>query len=159
MSSPLCDLDNGDMNPPIWTQIIQNEFKGEKMDVPDYAKPNYTKLSNIRKSLVNPAMVKDLTLKQHFLAHPTYDAFEKDIAVVNFYFDKSNILEFKRSLRMTVTDYISQMGGLLGLGLGFSFVSAIEIFYWITITLLRNISAAHKVQLSLIHISEPTRPY
>ena len=47
---------------------------------------------------------------------------------------------------MTVTDYISQMGGLLGLGLGFSLVSAIEIIYWITIRLFRNISAAHKAQ-------------
>ena len=47
---------------------------------------------------------------------------------------------------MTMTDYISQMGGLLGLGIGFSFVSAVEIIYWITIRLFRNISDSNKVK-------------
>ena len=46
--------------------------------------------------------------------NPTYNAYEKDIAMVNFYFDKSSILQYKRQERMTQVDYISQMGGLLG---------------------------------------------
>ena len=145
-ASPLCDLENVDMNPPIWTQMVQEEFKGSSMDVPDYAKPNEEKLSNIRKSIVNPDMIKDLTLLQHYKDHKDYNAFVKDIAIVNFYFDQSSIVQFKRSLRMTMTDYISQMGGLLGLGIGFSFVSAVEIIYWITIRLYRNISESHKVR-------------
>ena len=139
-TSHLCDLQDTEMNPPMWTQMIQEEFKGQNIEVPDYAKPNKAKLSNIRNSMVNPAKIKELTLRQHFLANPTYDAFEKDIAIVNFYFDKPSVVEFKRSLRMTTTDFISQMGGLLGLGLGFSFVSAVEIIYWMTIRLYRNVS-------------------
>lgn len=35
--------------------------------------------------------------------------------------------------RLTLTDFISQIGGLLGLCLGFSVVSLIEIIYWFTI--------------------------
>ena len=46
--------------------------------------------------------------------NPTYNAYEKDIAMVNFYFDKSSILQYIRQERMTKVDYISQMGGLLG---------------------------------------------
>ena len=46
---------------------------------------------------------------------------------------------------MTMTDYISQMGGLLGLGIGFSFVSAVEIIYWLTIRLFRNMNESNKV--------------
>ena len=34
--------------------------------------------------------------------------------MVNFYFDKSSILQYIRQERMTKVDYISQMGGLLG---------------------------------------------
>ena len=44
-----------------------------------------------------------------------------------------------------MTDYISQMGGLLGLGIGFSFVSAVEIIYWLTIRLFRNMIESNKV--------------
>ena len=40
---------------------------------------------------------------------------------------------------MGIIDLISQLGGLFGLCLGFSFISFIEIFYWITIRLCRNI--------------------
>ena len=79
------------------------------------------------------------------LRNPYYDAFENDIGVVNFYFDKSTVLEFKRAQRMKTEDYISQMGGLIGLGIGFSFVSAVEIIYWITIRLIYNISAHDKM--------------
>ena len=39
---------------------------------------------------------------------------------------------------MDLLDYISQIGGLLGLFIGFSVISALEIFYWITFRLVRN---------------------
>ena len=41
---------------------------------------------------------------------------------------------------MTVSDYVSQVGGMLGLGLGFSLMSAAEIIYWFTIRLWQNMS-------------------
>jgi hypothetical protein len=39
---------------------------------------------------------------------------------------------------MTFLDYISQIGGLLGLFIGFSCISGIEIIYWLTFRLARN---------------------
>ena len=69
----------------------------------------------------------------------SYDAYEKDIAMVTFFFESSTIFEFKREQRMTIVGYISQMGGLLGLCMGFSFISAVEILYWFTIRMARNI--------------------
>ncbi len=39
---------------------------------------------------------------------------------------------------MTDVDYISQMGGLLGLFIGFSFISGIELIYWATVRLSKN---------------------
>ena len=39
---------------------------------------------------------------------------------------------------MGLLDYISQIGGLLGLFIGFSVISAIEVVYWITFRLARN---------------------
>ena len=71
--------------------------------------------------------------------NPKYDAYEKDIAMVTFFFETPTIFEYTREERMTLIQYISQIGGLLGLCLGFSFISGVEIIYWMTIRLLRNV--------------------
>ena len=77
---------------------------------------------------------------QHKLKEsPTYEAYQKDIAIVNFFFGKSTFWQFERARSMTWTGYIAQLGGFLGLFLGFSFVSAIEILYWLTIRLVRKL--------------------
>ena len=39
---------------------------------------------------------------------------------------------------MTINNYISLVGGLMGLCLGFSFLSAIELIYWFTFRLIKN---------------------
>jgi len=68
-----------------------------------------------------------------------YNAFDKDIAVANFYFSKPTTLEYRRSENMRLIDFVSQIGGLFGLCLGFSIISFIELFYWISIRLCRNL--------------------
>ena len=45
---------------------------------------------------------------------------------------------FCREAKMTVKNYIAQVGGLMGLCLGFSLLSAIELFYWFTFRLFSN---------------------
>ena len=40
---------------------------------------------------------------------------------------------------MRLIDFVSQIGGLFGLCLGFSIISFIELFYWISIRLCRNL--------------------
>ena len=44
-----------------------------------------------------------------------------------------------REARMTVINYISQVGGLMGLCLGFSLLSAVELIYWFTYRLGQNL--------------------
>ena len=46
--------------------------------------------------------------------------------------------EYERIKRMTAIDFISSMGGLFGLCLGFSLISFFEILYWFIIRLARN---------------------
>ena len=75
---------------------------------------------------------------------PTYDAFEKDIAIVNFYFERENVLQFRRLLRMTLIDYIAQLGGFMGFGVGFSLISGVELIYWFTLRLWRNLNEQEK---------------
>ena len=71
--------------------------------------------------------------------YPTYDAYDSDIAMVTFFFDKSEYPEYGKEERMTLIQFISQIGGLMGLCMGFSFISAIEIFYWFILRYFRSI--------------------
>ena len=67
-----------------------------------------------------------------------YNAFEDDIAAVTFYFSKSAALELISTPRLTFIEFFSNVGGLLGLFIGFSVISGIEIIYWLTIGYAEN---------------------
>ena len=47
--------------------------------------------------------------------------------------------EYERSLRMTEIDFISALGGVFGLFLGFSLISFVEIVYWFCVVLIRRL--------------------
>ena len=64
-----------------------------------------------------------------------YDAFDRDIAVVEIYFEKPTIFQMGSQPRMTWVDYLSNVGGLLGLVLGMGIVSFIELI-WLCMRLL-----------------------
>ena len=143
-TSQLCDLEDVDMNPPIWQQLVQNEYISAQGDVPEFASPTDARMSNTRKFVSSEEKQAHLVFQVKNNKTPEYDAYTNDIAIVNFYFDKSTVMLYKRDQRMTMIDYISQMGGLLGLGIGCSFISIIELFYWMTIRLGRNIGESKK---------------
>jgi len=86
--------------------------------------------------------IQDTT--RHYRDHDTfsvndeqreYDAYQKDIAMIQIYFKKSTAIQIGTRPRMTWTDYLSAVGGLSGLVLGMGFVSAIEIV-WLGLRLL-----------------------
>ena len=102
--------------------------------------------------------------QQTFIQDNEYNAYERDIAVVNIFFGKTSVLglpvsltsskklvdelpsflaEFERSPKMTWFDFISSFGGFCGLCLGISFVSVVEIIYWFSIRLCRNLGVFH----------------
>ena len=41
--------------------------------------------------------------------------------------------------RMSPVDFIASVGGLFGLCLGFSFISFVELLYWLIIKTVKNI--------------------
>ena len=141
-TSELCDLKWTHVNPPIWSQQVQDEYSMTMKYLPEYIKPNDLKMQNRRKYADSDEVANSAIFQKSMEAEPTYDAFTRDISIVNFYFSRPTVTQFKRAERLTWTDYISQIGGLLGLALGFSIISAVEIIYWVTIRLGRNICAA-----------------
>ena len=131
----LCNFEEA-LKPPIWGQRVLDQYLSDIQQVPDYIDSLVS--SNQRKFADSRATGKEI-FKAANEKSPDYDAYEKDIAMVTFFFETSTVFEFSREKRMTLVQYISQMGGLLGLCMGFSFISAIEIVYWCVIRYARNL--------------------
>ena len=52
---------------------------------------------------------------------------------IKIYFKKNNIISLKRSELFGLTDFLSNCGGLLGLFMGFSILSIIELLYYLSL--------------------------
>ncbi|KAI9565143.1 putative amiloride-sensitive sodium channel [Daphnia sinensis] len=57
--------------------------------------------------------------------------FKSNVAVLHVYYKDKTGVRYKTDIRFGVEDFISAMGGLLGLGLGLSFISVFELFYFL----------------------------
>ena len=66
-------------------------------------------LLNVRKYVPSEEGVKYLVLRAHREKKLTYNALEEDIAIVNFYFDESDVIQYTTFQRMTVIDFISSV--------------------------------------------------
>ena len=71
--------------------------------------------------------------------NPNYNAFEKDIGIVNVFFAKEHVPQYVKANRWTVFDFLSQIGGSLGLFMGISVISVAEVFYWFVFRFLGKI--------------------
>ncbi len=131
--SELCNFESKRIiNPPVWGASVKEEYGA---DLP----LSFTDIkSNIRRTQ-GETQQEDIIFKKDNSREPTHNAYEKDIALVTFFFESSTAFEYVRQPRMTIIDFISQLGGLLGLCMGFSFISAVEIAYWFTIKMARRI--------------------
>ena len=61
----------------------------------------------------------------------SYDAFEKDIAVLSVYFASPTAMEYTTKQSKTWLDFISAVGGNGGLCIGFSIVTLLELVWLI----------------------------
>ena len=95
----------------------------------------------------------------------TYNAWEEDFATLNIFFGQETVmreislnyaqfmsvriillnllLDMERDISMGPVEFVSSLGGLFGLFLGFSVVSFLEIVYWATVRMCRNIVWEH----------------
>ncbi|PZC74771.1 hypothetical protein B5X24_HaOG207277 [Helicoverpa armigera] len=58
-----------------------------------------------------------------------------NLSKIEMYFMKPRFLSMRRSELFGVTDFLANCGGLLGLFLGFSFLSLVEIIYFLSLRL------------------------
>ena len=131
-ASGLCTLDQNSisMNPSLLSGPIQNEFwNAFDGKMPEFAISNIENLPSKREHVKSEWKKKNLVFKSILAKNPSYDAFENDIALANFYFEDAYIQQYKIQHSMTIQDYIAQVGGVLSLSVGMSLVSIFEIIW------------------------------
>ena len=130
-TSPLCNLTEtgGTL---YWAEDARNLYN-ETGEMPDYVSPLGGPMRNFYPG--DKFKHEVLKLKNKEIA---YNAFEKDIAILNLYFGKDTVPEYETNERMTVWDFISNIGGLLGLCAGVSILSCAEILYWFILRMFSN---------------------
>ena len=67
-----------------------------------------------------------------------YDAFKEDIAVVKVFFGQPYITKYRTEIRMSGFEFLSLVGGNVGLAMGMSIISIAELIYWFTFRLFVN---------------------
>ena len=134
----LCDLINEPLNPSPWTHTVTREYQNSIKAIPWYMQTlminngiNTTRFSDNR---WNNQIENSI-----WLDSKTYDAYQKDIGVVNIFFGQKEITKFVKSNRMSTYGNLAQIGGSLGFAMGISIVSVVEFIYWFTFQLFRNI--------------------
>jgi len=145
-SSILCSLVDEPLNPAPWTNAAQNEFARANQTLPWYLETNPSKeltggmkFPNQRLKVLDPNKKSSLLFPSEVEENPWYDAFEMDIGIVNIFFGTETILNYEARNRMSNVEFLSQIGGTLGLAMGVSIISVIEIVYWLIIRLLGRI--------------------
>ncbi|KAJ0173050.1 hypothetical protein K1T71_011226 [Dendrolimus kikuchii] len=66
----------------------------------------------------------------------TTEYFTENMLVINFYFEDSTFMRFTKGEIFGLTEFLSNTGGLLGLCMGFSVMSAVELLYYLTLRAL-----------------------
>ena len=125
----------------------QEDFKGANQTMPWYLKTdslriskdaNYTRFPNRRLKIPDERKKSNLIFLSELNGEQTYDAFQKDIGIVNIFFGEERILKYVTKNQMSIYDFISSIGGSIGGIMGLSYISVIEIIYWFTFRFFRN---------------------
>ena len=148
-TNTLCDLVNRLLNPAPWVNIAQNEYRLANQSIPWYLETKsstimenaviYPRFSNRRSRAKDINANTNAIFAEEMRKNPTYDAFEKDIGIVNVFFGDKTISKYVTANRMSAFDFLSQIGGSLGLVMGISIISLIELFYWVVCHMFANI--------------------
>ena len=148
-TNTLCDMVNETMNPAPWTYLAQNEFANASPNgsLPWYLQTDSTKWKVLhdrktkfpdqRRKVTDIGTENSALFISELKENPTYNAFENDIGTVNIFFGKSYTTRYIKKNRMSEIDFLAQVGGAVGLAMGISIISLVELIYWFTLRLFR----------------------
>ncbi|XP_035448299.2 pickpocket protein 28-like isoform X1 [Spodoptera frugiperda] len=98
--------------------------------------PACTEIAYMEK--LSDAPLKEMLVAQlaKTLGNRTPEYFTENMLVVHFYFEENTFMRFTKGEIFGLTEFLSNTGGLLGLCMGFSMMSAVELLYYLTLRAL-----------------------
>ncbi|XP_071052550.1 pickpocket protein 28-like [Onthophagus taurus] len=105
--------------------------------------PSCFELSYEKSNSYNTISVK-AKLRDDVLKSDSLEYFSENVAIVHFYYNENSFNKRIKSEIYGFSEFLSNTGGLLGLFLGFSFLSAVEIGYYIVIKTLVKLFKRHQ---------------
>ena len=117
-----CTVDIGNrFEPPIWARHFIETFIKTQGKIPSY-------ISNLQSS---KRTIKVPYYYSNFFEglSQDYEAYEKDIAVLKVFFDSTTVMLYETQPTQSWIDYFSAVGGALGLCIGLSIMTVIEIIW------------------------------
>ena len=151
--SYFCNLDlNVQMlTPQIWADQVLQQYANAHQSKPAF-------LSNVvsnTRTLTSSVSMQNIFTK----IDRNYDAYDKDIAILSVYFDKPTLLQFGTQASQTWIQYFSNVGGLLGLCIGLSIVTIVEII-WLCMRLMEKaLDVNARISKARIFIKEISKSY
>ena len=97
------------------------------------------KFPDQRKRVKSSNIAKNLMFQADLKNNPTYNAYEEDIGIINIFFGNAHVTQFAKKNRMNEFGFLSQVGGSVGLAMGISMVSVIEVIYWFTVRFFNDL--------------------
>ena len=124
--SHLCNLDQPNLpEPKIWGKLVKEELQNSN-----------------RSSLSDNIQSSERSIKRSQILFTNletrYNAYEKDIAMLHVFFDKPSVFQYVSQPSQTWISFFSSIGGLLGLCLGISLITFIELV-WLCMRIGANV--------------------
>ena len=129
--SGLCNLEMTSSlpQPQIFGTQVLDQLNNTNGSIPSYAVNLSSSLRYLKRTMLM-ANVFDTIDRE-------YNAYDSDIAMLNIYFDAVSVMQFGTQESQGWIDFFSNVGGLLGLCIGLSIVTIIELI-WLCFRLIGN---------------------
>ncbi len=125
MSVSICNVsNNADTTFTMLGDLVTGSYERKNGILPYFTKNAFKhSIRNLGQSLVNG----------HYFgpSESGYNAFEKDISIVQVYFKTATVVKMWRQPVMTWNDFFSNIGGILGLVLGIGMITLMELSWLI----------------------------
>jgi len=120
--STLCNLKSLQIRPQVWSKQVLDQLgtSKENLKLKEQVESSQRKILPI---YFPGYLFTNLTR--------SYDAYEKDVAVLNVFFASPTVMEYTTKPSKTWFDFISAVGGNGGLFIGFSIVTVLELLWFL----------------------------
>ncbi|XP_046452024.1 sodium channel protein Nach-like [Daphnia pulex] len=131
-SVPLCDVENYSCISEVYEEIRRNGINtcgclpqcNDQWFEPEISQTSFPG-RGFNSSRTFTRLAEKLNLE------PDLQYFKSNVAVLHVYFKEKTSFLYKTDIHYGIEDFISAVGGILSLGLGMSFIGAVELLYYL----------------------------